>query len=943
MSRDEVQHFLTALGSFTRSDIASILKTRADPDSATTVVAACAWLSSMDPHTQMPPREHFLDALETLAASKHATAPHALKLIAAKAANARIRVEAVRRLGRASAKVLHSLITGQSSPTAGFQGERINDDEFKQAAIQAIGEMAKPNAADTELVLGILKADVESRSDSALFQTAAESLCRLAKPSNLEWLADAATSLRDSHMALSTLSICAKYSRRALLVHADKLSDALVRSLHHLPKSDELQDRLCDLARKTTCAQLLEKLSSRYWDAPPHSPVGAVVWAAVEAYGPADAVLADACLALAKSGENAQPGGPWVHQLTRCAEAGHADRITCRITRMDGAGHKLILESGSLQNVLGGADEVVEGICRAFTEAPNVGDPQVYGAMRCVLALGIADCRELPSVDWLARGRMGKDGRTNLAEQIAEQLRSNEASMSPIQRLAQSVFDQTMQKGAIEIAARFAARNDELASLFCEVLLTTAGDLDCAAWEPLTTTPEFRRFEDGFFSTCEQWFKDHAVRFLMQDDRLNRYVLDVIRRRNLRFAEAVRTAARSIVHTSDADHLLDRIACSGEDNSVGMLAELTCFAAEDRGLALHVRKEAIRRTAGLCAEGTLQPEELRADILPHIHARFNDALEVRLAAYAACLHVPDCSSIVPLVRRRETEAEMRGKAAIGKALATLRKQLLSVRPDLHAATDCVSWIQHVRNLGIASMGAEIRPYLDPPHPNEDVVLAALECLAQLGGRTALKIVDGFLQETSPEGVVLREARRAKIVLQDRNDADLFEALSQFFPEDSNVLNPSLDYDALLGGRARRLAAGLTDSWTQWEAGHWGDFVTHLDAACDLLVRHLFTAAPAKMKLGRDKCRQLATKPYGNRLSVSQFRDAYPVLQAGFSEIHALRGEGTTAHVEEPDGTAKPGLTDTGAKFAMDQFVQLFPRYVAELAELSQPSGQPGTG
>ena len=281
MSQDEVERFLGALGSFTRSTIASILKTPADPHSATTVVAACAWLSGMDPGTLTPPREHFIDALEALAASKHATAPHALKLIAEKAANARIRVEAVRRLGGASAKVevrrfLHSLITGQSSPTVGFQGETINDDEFTRAAVQAIGEMAKPNAADTELVLDVLKADVESRSDSALFRTAAKSLCRLAKPRDLAYLVDAATSLRDSPMALDTLSICAKYSRRALLVHAEELSDALVRSLHRLPTRDGLQDRLCELARKTTCAQLLKGLSSRYSDAHCHTPIGAV-------------------------------------------------------------------------------------------------------------------------------------------------------------------------------------------------------------------------------------------------------------------------------------------------------------------------------------------------------------------------------------------------------------------------------------------------------------------------------------------------------------------------------------------------------------------------------------------------------------------------------------------------------------------------------------------
>ena len=612
-----------------------------------------------------------------------------------------------------------------------------------------------------------------------------------------------------------------------------------------------------------------------------------------------------------------------------------------RVTRVDGPGYKVILESGLLKNVLGGSDEVVDGICRAFTQASDVRDPHAYGAIRCVLALGIADARALPPADWLASGRTGRDGRTNWAERIAEQLRRSEASMRPIQRLAQCVFDQTMQKGAIEIAARFAARNDELAYVFSEALLTAAADPDPDAWEPLTSTSEFRRLEDGLFSTCEQWFKQNASQFLIEGNRLNRYVLDLIRRGNLRFSEAVRTVTQSIVCTSDADHLLDRVACSQDQNSVRMLAELTCFAAEDRQLALHVRKEAIRRIADMCAGGASLLKQVRGDILPKIHARFNDALEVRLTAYAACLHMADCSSIVPLVRRHDTESESQGKAAIEKALAAIRKQLLGARPDLHAATDSVSWINHVRDLGNASMAAEIRRYLDPPHPDESVVLAALECLAQLRGRTALKLVDGFLQETSPEGAVLKAARRAKITLQDRNDADLFEALREYFPEDSDVLDPAINYDGLLGGRAKRLAAKLTESWTQWQAGHWDDFVTHLDAACDLLVRHLFKVSWAKMKLASDEAERLATKLYGNRLHVSGFRGAFPVLQAGFSQIHALRDEGRTAHAEDRDGTEKPGLTETEAKLAVEQFLHVFPRYIAELAKLSQRSGRSG--
>lgn len=944
MSQNDVEQFLRALRRFTPSDVALALKSPPKPDSPSTVAAICTWLSSMNQGLPAPPREYFLDPLEVLARSKHPSAPLALRLIAEKADNARIRLEAVRRLGRVPAnadvrKLLHSLIRSQQQACPGFGGETISADEFKAAAIQALAEIARPAPRDAEVVLSILKEKVESQSDSALFTAAADALGSLARPSELDYLAEVSTKLTRSPMALHILGICAKYPRQSILRKSDVLADALARSLHHLPKQPQLCDRLCNLARKLTCPRLLESLSNEDPDTMAQPQISPVVWFAVEAYEPVDEPLTHACLAFARSASNATSDGPCIRQLRRCAEAGHGDRITRRIVRMDSQGYKLILENGLLRSVLSSADQVVGAVCSALGEAPEVRDPIAYAAMRCVLALGADEVSQLPTTDWLAHERAERDHRANRSQQVAAMLRSDESRMRPLRRLAALMLDETAQRGALTVAERFTSRNDELAHLLLEVLLDAAGNLKPRAWEGITSTPGFRQFEDGLFPSCEGWFKQHVTTFLVRRDRLNRYVLDLVRRRNIQFPEAARGAAQKVTASGDADHLLDQIARSQDNSAVRLLLELLSFTSEDGKLALNVRQGAIRRIADIYMSMSEPPEHWPQEVITKVHSRFNDALEVRLAAYDACRRIADPSSVVSLRKRHETESDSRAKTAIQSALNEIRDKLMSGRPDLRETAACIEWVQHAGELGDALFVEEMRRYLVPPHPDESVVLAALKCIARLCGQRALQIVNEFLRETSPEGEVLKAARRAMIGLQDRGDADLFEALSHFFPEDSDVLDPAVRYDSVLGGRAKRLAARLADSYRQLMAGHWDDFVTHLDGACDVLVRHLFESAWHPMKLDESRAKQLAARPYGNRLHVSEFRTAFPVIQAGFAQIHALRYEGTAAHAEDPDGTPKPGLTETEAKLAMEQFSQVFPRYVAELRRHPEHSDQ----
>ena len=271
------------------------------------------------------------------------------------------------------------------------------------------------------------------------------------------------------------------------------------------------------------------------------------------------------------------------------------------------------------------------------------------------------------------------------------------------------------------------------------------------------------------------------------------------------------------------------------------------------------------------------------------------------------------------------------------SLTSIGKQLMVARPSRTAADLSIKWLAHVADLGDGSFVDEVASFLSPPHSERRVLVAALNSLERLGQERAIKSIDQFVTDTSPSNEVLHAARHARAVLQNRNDLELLEVLARIFDDGSPVLDPKVDYEKLFGlSRMKRLAKGLSESLLLKENGYWEEFVTKLDGICDMLNRHLFDKHWAAMGLPEEKARALSKREYGNRLSISEFRNSFPVLQPLMQTINDMRNAATTAHQEDSDGTEKPGLEEDDASLAIEQFKNLFTRYV-EAVTVPQPT------
>ncbi|MCX5677351.1 MAG: hypothetical protein NTX87_20395 [Planctomycetota bacterium] len=216
-------------------------------------------------------------------------------------------------------------------------------------------------------------------------------------------------------------------------------------------------------------------------------------------------------------------------------------------------------------------------------------------------------------------------------------------------------------------------------------------------------------------------------------------------------------------------------------------------------------------------------------------------------------------------------------------------------------------------------------------------MAALNGLERLGQERAIKSIDHFVTDTSPSSEVLHAARHARAVLQDRNDLELLEVLARVFDNTSPVLDPKVDYEKVFGlSRMNHIAKGLSVALGERDVGHWEDFVTRLDGICDILNRHLFDKHGPAMSLSDEKARAMSRQDYGNRLVMTEFRKRFPVLQPLMQTIHDMRYDATTAHPEDSDGTGKPGLEESDATLAIEQFKKLFTVYV-EAVTAQQPT------
>jgi hypothetical protein len=114
---------------------------------------------------------------------------------------------------------------------------------------------------------------------------------------------------------------------------------------------------------------------------------------------------------------------------------------------------------------------------------------------------------------------------------------------------------------------------------------------------------------------------------------------------------------------------------------------------------------------------------------------------------------------------------------------------------------------------------------------------------------------------------------------------------------------------------------------QWEARHWDDFVERIDGLCDLFNQDIFENHWGRLGLTKDKAQSYLTKPYGGRMHMDELKNALPTVQTLFTSIHSLREFAEGPHPLKSDGTPRPGINESQASLAMDQFKELFTSYV----------------
>ena len=241
----------------------------------------------------------------------------------------------------------------------------------------------------------------------------------------------------------------------------------------------------------------------------------------------------------------------------------------------------------------------------------------------------------------------------------------------------------------------------------------------------------------------------------------------------------------------------------------------------------------------------------------------------------------------------------------------------------------MSWLGHVGNLGDQSLASAVEKFLYVPHSDSLVTIAALQCLGKLGKKESVGVIDEFVKRTSAAGDIQKASRQAKLVLQDRNDLEMFGVLSQIFEGNVAILDTSINYEEVFGNsRMKRIRCRLAEALAQLDVGHWDDFVTCLDGVCDILSRHAFEKCWAAMKLAEAKGQMMAKKDYANRLGMAEFKNTFPSIQPLLLSIHQMRGNAETAHAEDSDGSGKPGLDKLDADLSLSQFKKAFPEYIA---------------
>lgn len=942
------ENLIQGMGACTTSELSNIMEAAQAIGDEHMLVAACMMICSLA-QERHPPAALYEQPLNALCSCKSKLASDALLHIAQHARNARIRVEAIRRLGgvgtKAAREMLYQLAKEGFGAAQGFVNDVIQPDMVRLAAFEALAKSAEPKASDGKAILEAIGQDLSKGDDSGAFRAGAGALAHVARGIHLKDLVGMATECRHPLMALRLLAACSNLDTRALAGEKEAIAACLSKNMHDFREEGELLDKLCALARKITHKEFVLKVSDSHHGDCLDRGRGKIASAALEAYPAKDDTLTEAYLRYARSPDNVQQGSKCIAGLAACAAAGHAAAIAKRIVHQENTGYQQLVRSGSLRIIFADISGVVGALCAALDAIEDAGQRAgaAQGVCDGLIRVSMTAEKNTHGIDRLENIREPnrRQGGVSQLPRLADGLRSLGREDDALTEFASQLCAGSQSTGTVAIARVLLKPFDGLADVFLDRLVTAASHIKMEDPPAGVEDSPLAPIEPFMFPDCRQWFGRELSARVVKDGRLNRYAIDLMRRHDLTFVENADKALQEVEASADAAFILRLLASRADGKCLRLLGRAVeqVFRASKDGV--EVRRTALELLGAIASQRpkALDPA-LTQELLTIVHNRFRaDTKIMRLCAYAVCGQFASPASIVPLHDRLKSESDMGAKEAIARALGSIKSELLAAKPSHQGKTEMiVAWLGHVGNLGDQTMTQEALEYLCPPHA-EPVLVAALTCLSKIGTRETINAIDRFVEETSPAGEVLKAARLAKAALQGRKDLSFMEALGAVFDPESTVLDPEIHYEKLLGiGRLKVMTACLTGAMEQWVAHHWGDFVERIDGFCDLLNQDLYENRWDRLGLTKEKAQKCLPTPYGGRIYKDEFKKTLPTVQPLFVSLHSMRGLAEGAHPLKPDGTMRPGVSEAQGRLAMDQFKELFAGYIQWLTANGMSTG-----
>ena len=946
--QDNLRNLIEAMGSCEPANYPGFAQAAAASGPETCVAISCAMVCSVNSTTSGETFAYELP-LDLLASSACPAATDALLHIAEHARNGRARLAAIVRLGKRkqdkrTRTLLYQVAKEGGPPLTGFRGEAVTQEMMQVAALEGISHLQEPQAADCQAALAALEEDIATGKDSPTFKAGIAAIAATCKPANLQSVIAAANRCKNSSMGLRLLATCSKLDQKHFAKQATAIGDFLLQALHQYVDESQLRDRLCELASKCTTPRLVKGLSEQFGaDSLDHGR-GLIAASVLEAQSQIDDALVHAYLSCARYPSNIQSNSRCIAGLTRCAAAGKAPNIVNRVVLQQQSleGYRHLLRSDLLLKTVGDVPHVLCLLCGALDglKTPNERDTLSPGCCECIVKVSLADVENAPvRFDILeqqrAAPRRGYGGDHTLIPRLAEDLRKCTGEQDGFGILATIVCAKGPHNGALAISHQLLIPCDDLALAFLDRTLASSATIMLC--KPITSGQDspLADIEGALTNEFESHLREQLPLHVMVDGKLNRFVFDLMRRRGMAFPKTADLALQKVETVEDTAFILDSLTTAHDAASLALLVQQIAHQPVTAAHAVVVRKKAVALVAALANDPAFAAgKDLRKAALGRLHDRFQDSTEVRLAAYEACGRFADSSSIVPLKSRYSSDHHSECKAAIKTALESLRQALLCHRPPAHASPESVvAWLGSLADLGDGSLVKEAAAFLNPAHSDPRVLIAALDSIGRLHRPEAILVIDAFLSDTAPFGDVFLAARHAKATLQGRQDMGLLDVLSSVFDADSSVLDLDLKYDQILGtARVSVIGKALEDAEQRWKSSDWGVFITKINAVCEVLVRHLFEFCWKEMGLDEAKSKDLAKRQYANRLGITEFERAFPIMQPLFLSIHNMRAEADIAHLEDNDGAGKTGVGAEQAHLVREQFKAVFPQCIQVLRQ-----------